>query len=146
VEHNRKLEKELKQKAASSSKELAVTLVDQVEQVGHTPVLAAVVDAMNMDALRGLLDHLRPKIPSGVIVLGSASEGKASFVAAVSDDHVAAGIHAGQLIGAIAKIAGGGGGGQPGKAQAGGKDPAKVPEAIAATKDLIRRMIESKAS
>jgi hypothetical protein len=81
------------------------------------------------------------KLPSGVVVLGSRHEGKACFIASVSDDLVTRGVHAGHLIGLIAKIAGGGGGGQPNRAQAGGRDAAKVGEAVRAASEILAGML-----
>ncbi|VGO22591.1 alanine--tRNA ligase [Pontiella sulfatireligans] len=129
--------KELQMKAAVSNVD---GLADQVEQVAGFQILAADLGEMPMDALRQVLDRLRQKIESAVIVLGSASEGKACLAASVSDDLVAKGVHAGKLIGAVAKIAGGGGGGKPDKAQAGGKDGTKVAEAIAAVTGILNEM------
>ena len=70
-----------------------------------------------------------------------AAGGKAHFVAAVSSDLVERGLHAGKLIGQVARVAGGGGGGQPHKAQAGGKQPDKVPEAIGKVPELVREAL-----
>lgn len=95
------------------------------------------VEGQGIDGLRRILDQVRPAVKSGVIILGGVSDGKAAFVASVSDDWVKRGIHAGKLIGQVAKTAGGGGGGQPNKAQAGGKNPDKVPEAIAQIPELL---------
>jgi alanyl-tRNA synthetase len=100
-------------------------------------LLAAVIPDAGVDGLREVLDAIRPKLASGVIVLGGAAEGKAAFVASVSADWVERGVHAGKLIGQVAKLAGGGGGGQPHKAQAGGKQPDQVPAAIAAVPDMV---------
>ena len=138
IEQNRKLEKLLKQQAAAANKDVAAGLLAKQKQVGDIPLIAEVVPQANMDTVRGVLDLLRPKFASGVIVLGGDADGKAAFVASVSDDLVAKGIHAGKLIGQVAKVAGGGGGGQPQKAQAGGKDPGKVPEAIALVESLLK--------
>jgi alanyl-tRNA synthetase len=138
MEQNRKLEKALKQQVAAANKDLVAGLLDRKRLVGEVPLIAEYVEGQGMDGLRTMLDSLRPGLKSGVIVLGGAAAGKAAFVAYVSDDWVAQGVHAGKLVGQIAKIAGGGGGGQPGKAQAGGKDPAKVPEAIAQIPALIQ--------
>jgi alanyl-tRNA synthetase len=126
--------KELKKQAAVSNVD---ELLSQVQEVKAIPVLAANLGEMDMDALREVMDRLRQKIASAVIVLGSTNEGKACFAAGVSDDLVKRGIHAGKLIGHVAKIADGGGGGRPDKAQAGGKDGSKVSEAIAAVADLV---------
>jgi alanyl-tRNA synthetase len=114
-----------------------ITLTDKVDNM---PLLAATAGEVPMDALRELMDRLRQKLESGVIILGSHAGGKACFMCSVSDDLVAQGIHAGKLIGAVAKLAGGGGGGKPDKAQAGGKDGSKVPEAIKAVPGLLKEM------
>jgi alanyl-tRNA synthetase len=129
--------KEIQMKAAVSNVD---GLVDQVADVAGYQVLAADLGEMPMDALRQVLDGLRQKISSAVIVVGSANDGKACLAASVSEDLVAKGIHAGKLIGAVAKLAGGGGGGKPDKAQAGGKDGSKVPDAIQAVSGLLKEM------
>ena len=138
IEQNKKLEKAVKQQAASASKDVAASLVQKVRDVGDIPFIAEVIEGQGIEGLRGILDQIRPAVKSGVIVLGGASDGKAAFVASVSDDLVKRGVHAGKLIGQVAKIAGGGGGGQPNKAQAGGKEPGKVPEAIAKVPDILK--------
>ncbi len=130
--------KELQAKAAVSSVD---GLVEQVEEKGGCQVLASDLGEMPMDALRQVLDGLRQKISSGVIVLGSANEGKACLAASVSDDLVSKGVHAGKLIGQIAKIVDGGGGGKSDKAQAGGKDGSKVGEAIQAVSNVVEKMV-----
>ncbi len=76
------------------------------------------------------MDSLKKKCPSHAIMLGAAEEEKVSFVAAVSDDLIAKGLKAGDWVRETAKIAGGGGGGRPQMAQAGGKDPAKLSDAL----------------
>lgn len=142
IEQNKKLEKQLKQQAVAASKDVAADLVNKITAVGEIPVIAEVVEGASMDMLRSLLDSVRPAVKSGVIVLGGAADGKASFVASVSEDWVKRGVHAGKLIGHIAKIAGGGGGGRPDKAQAGGKLADKVPEAIASVSGLLLKGAE----
>ena len=96
---------------------------------------------MSMDALRKVMDGIRGRVASGVIVLGSKSDGKACFVASVSDDCIEKKLHAGNLIRSVAKVAGGGGGGQPGKAQAGGRDGGKVEQAIGTVEGIVREMV-----
>ena len=129
--------KELQTKAAVSNVD---GLVEKVEDQGGVQVLAAELGEMPMDALRQVLDGLRQKIESAVIVVGSSNEGKACLAASVSEDLVAKGVHAGKLIGQIAKICGGGGGGRPDKAQAGGKDGSKVGEAIQAVAGIVEQL------
>ena len=112
-------------------------LAEKLADCNGVPLLAADLGEMSMDALRQAMDALRQKISSGVIVLGSSNGGKACFAASVSEDLVQSGLHAGKLIGGVAKVAGGGGGGRPDKAQAGGKDGTKVPAAIEAVPSLL---------
>jgi alanyl-tRNA synthetase len=137
VEGNRKLEKELKQKAAASALGQVDALLAKARDVAGVPLVAGFAGEVPGDALRDLADAIRAKLPSGVIVLGSSSEGKAAFIATVSDDLVKRGVHAGKLIGAVAKLAGGGGGGQPARAQAGGKDPSKASDAVAKAAEFL---------
>jgi alanyl-tRNA synthetase len=137
IEQARKLEKELKQRAAESARREADTLIARRRELAGIPVVAEVVSDQDFDGLKAMLDGLRPKLGSGLILLGSATGGKVHFVASLSDDLVQRGLHAGRIVGQVAKIAGGGGGGQPGRAQAGGKDPDKVAAAIAALPAIL---------
>ena len=135
--------KEVRMKAAVHGIEALLEKVETLsltDKVDNMPLLAATAGEVPMDTLRELMDRLRQKLESGVIILGSHAEGKACFMCSVSDDLVSEGIHAGKLIGAVAKLAGGGGGGKPDKAQAGGKDGSKVPEAIKAVPGLLKDM------
>ncbi len=129
-EQLREAEKQIKALQAQSATAQVGALVEQVQQVGEVPLLAVDLGELPMDALRQVLDQLRQRLDSGVIVVGSAYEGKACFAASVSDDWVARGVHAGKLIGEVAAVANGGGGGKPQKAQAGGKDGGRVAEAL----------------
>ena len=132
--------KEVRMKAALHGIEALLEKVEHItltDKVDNMPMLAATAGEVPMDALRELMDRLRQKLESGVIILGSHADGKACFMCSVSDDLVKEGIHAGKLIGAIAKLAGGGGGGRPDKAQAGGKDGSKVADAIKAVPGIL---------
>jgi alanyl-tRNA synthetase len=131
------LEKELKQLAAKSALASLDTVLAAATESNGKPLIAYDAGSMDMDSLRNLLDAIRQKFSSGVILLGSENGGKACFVASVSPDLVEQGVNAGKLIGSVAKMCGGGGGGKPEKAQAGGKDGAKVGEAIAAVPGMI---------
>jgi alanyl-tRNA synthetase len=117
-----------------------VATLSLTDKVDNMPLLAATAGEVPMDALRELMDRLRQKLASGVIILGSHADGKACFMCSVSADLVAEGIHAGKLIGAVAKLADGNGGGKPDKAQAGGKDGSKVADAIKAVPGLLKEM------
>lgn len=115
----------------------AASLTDAVRQVGDVSVLTAQVDAGDMDALRQIADDMKTKLASGIIVLGSAAEGKVNLVVSVSADLVAKGHHAGKLIKEVATICGGGGGGRPDMAQAGGKNPERLADALAEVDNLV---------
>lgn len=115
-------------------------LLDQVKEVKGVKVLAAKVQVPDMDSLRAMLDMLRDKLGSGVVVLGSASDDKVNFVAAVSKD-LTGRIHAGNLVKEVAKVAGGGGGGRPDMAQAGGRNIQKLDAALAQTFETVNFLL-----
>lgn len=100
----------------------AGSLTDQVKAVNGVNVLAAEVSAGDMESLRNIVDQMKQKLGSAIIVLGAAAEDKVNLVAAVSQDLVGQGYHAGKLIKEVAAACGGSGGGRPDMAQAGGKD------------------------
>ncbi|OQA24307.1 MAG: Alanine--tRNA ligase [Verrucomicrobia bacterium ADurb.Bin345] len=141
MECNRKLEKTLKQQATQSAMGQVDALLAQAVDVGGVKLVAADVGEHELEVIRNMTDALRDKLGPGVIVLGGHSAGKASFVANVSEDWVKKGVHAGKLIGQVAKLAGGGGGGQPQRAQAGGKDPSKVGDAIRKVPEIVSGML-----
>ena len=100
-------------------------------------LIAAEVKVAGMAQLRQLADSWRAKGLSDVLVLGTANDGKANLLVAVSDEKVKAGLKAGDLIKAIASAIKGGGGGRPNLAQAGGKDPAGIPAALKLAKEYL---------
>ena len=132
-----------RKRAASLERDLAKRQTDGLaggaQDVDGVAVLASEVTVSSMDALRGAADSLRGRIESGVIVLGSVIDGKPAFVATVSKDLTSEGYHAGNLIREVAKVTGGGGGGRPDMAQAGGKDASKLAEALALAPELVKR-------
>lgn len=112
-------------------------LTDRVIEVGNTKLLSVRVQANSMDALRGLADELKVKLPDTVLVLGASVEDKVSFVVVVPQEEVKRGLHAGKLVKEVAAVCGGGGGGRPDMAQAGGKDISKLEEALKLPAKLI---------
>lgn len=116
-------------------------LLQSAQKVDEVTVLAAQVQVSDMEGLRTMTDLLRQKLGSGVVVLGAASEGKVNFVAAVTKDLLNKKLHAGLLVKEVAKVALGGGGGRPDMAQAGGKDPSKLPEALAKAYEVVRNQL-----
>ncbi len=128
----------LKSKAA---KEALGNSLEQTEDVKGVKLLAAKLDNVEMGALRDLGDQLKDKIGDGVVALLSSCGEKANIVIMATDSAVKAGAHAGNLIKAIAPIVGGGGGGRPNMAQAGGKNPAGINDALAAVKTELEKML-----
>jgi alanyl-tRNA synthetase len=121
----------------------AAELAGSAKQVGGVTVLAARVNVSGMDALRGVADELKAKLGSAVLALGAIDGDKVNFVAAVTQDLTAKGLHAGKLVKELAVICGGGGGGKPELAQAGGKDPSKLAEALAAVDRIVLAQLGS---
>jgi len=141
LEQTQKLEKEIKAAAEKSALEKGAALAGQFAPIGGIPVLIASVGELAADPLRALVENLRKQTPESVILLAAVADGKITFILNAGPAAQAKGVNAGKLGGAIAKIAGGGGGGKPDKAQAGGKDPAKLPEALAAARELIAQAL-----
>lgn len=115
----------------------AGSLTSQVVTIGETKLLAARVDAGSMDALRTLADELKGKLPDAVLVLGAPAQDKVNFVVVVPQSEVKRGLHAGKLVKEVAAVCGGGGGGRPDMAQAGGKDASKLEEALKVAEEWI---------
>ena len=114
-------------------------LLSQVQDVGGVKVLAAQVEAADVDTLREMSDWFRNRMGSGVIVLGAVMDSKPGFVAAITPDLVERGLHAGQLAKQVAQVVGGSGGGRPTLAQAGGRDVGRIGEALRLVPDLVER-------
>ena len=117
----------LKSKAA---KDALGDVMNQVKDVKGTKLLASKVSGVDMNGLRDLGDQLKEKLGEGVVVLASDKDGKVNLIAMATDGAMAAGAHAGNLIKSIAGLVGGGGGGRPNMAQAGGKNPAGIDAAV----------------
>ena len=111
-------------------------LIYNSEEVNGMKVLATKVEGVDMNGLRELGDQLKEKIGEGIVVIASNVDGKVNLMATATDGAMKAGAHAGNLIKEIAKLVGGGGGGRPNMAQAGGKNPAGIDDAIAKAKEV----------
>jgi alanyl-tRNA synthetase len=134
LQQNRDMEREIARLQQERSRSQVGKLLDQVETVNGVKVLATSVENVDRNGLRSILDDLKAKMGSGVVVLGTVIDGKAAFIAGVTEDLIKGkGLKAGDIVREVAKIAGGSGGGRPDMAQAGGRDPSKVPEAVAST-------------
>jgi len=129
----------LKSKAARES---LGNVMDQVKEIKGVKLLAAKADGADMNGLRDLGDQLKEKLGEGVVVLASEKDGKVNLVAMATDSAMAQGAHAGNLIKGIAALVGGGGGGRPNMAQAGGKNPAGIPQAIAEVEKVLEGQLK----
>jgi len=125
------------------SRRIAEDLPGQAEQVSGVTVLAAKVPALSMPILREMGDTLRDRLKSAIVVLATVYNGKPNFLAMVTPDLIAKGFHAGDIINQVAKVTGGGGGGKAAMAQAGGKNAAKIDEALNLAKSVIENQISA---
>ncbi len=140
------LQKQLKEKqkeneslSAKLGNMEAGSVMDAVEEVEGVKVLSTIVNALDMNRLRQMADSLKDKLGSGILVVGTSQGEKVNIVASVSEDLIQDGYHAGNIVKEVATRCGGGGGGRPDMAQAGGKDPSKLEEALRAVPELVKR-------
>jgi alanyl-tRNA synthetase len=138
IDEQRALEKQLGALEARLARARAEDLVSSAREVNGVAVLSARIDGLDADGLRAVVDTLRDRLGSGVVCVGSVLDGKINLVAAVTKD-LTGRFHAGKLIQAVAKVVGGGGGGRPDLAQAGGKDAAKLDAALELVYDLVAK-------
>lgn len=138
---NKALHSELESMKSKAAKDALGDVLDQVTTVRDVKLLAAKVSGVDMNGLRDLGDQLKEKLGEGVILLASDLDGKVNLVAMATDGAMKKGAHAGNLIKGIAALVGGGGGGRPNMAQAGGKNPAGIENAIAEAKNVLNAQI-----
>jgi alanyl-tRNA synthetase len=143
---SRDLGREVEQLRAELARLRAASAAQGAVAVEGVPVLATRVSVADVGALRGQVDALRDRVGSGVVVVGAVIDGAPRVVVGVTDDVVVRGVHAGQLVKALATRLGGGGGGRPGLAEAGGKDPGALDAALAAVPDLVRAQLGAASS
>ena len=129
----------LKSKIASS---LSDDILEQKHSIEGINLITYKVKDMDMNSLRSLGDEIKNHLESGVVVLASVSENSVSFVSMVTKDLINKGLHAGNIIREVAKVAGGGGGGRPDMAQAGGKDPSKVDSSLELVEVLVKESLK----
>ncbi len=142
LSENKALNSEIESLKSKMAKDAMGDVSDQVTEVFGVKLIAARVDGVDMNGLRDLGDQLKDKIGEGVVVLASAVDGKVSLVAMATETAVKAGAHAGNLIKGIAGLVGGGGGGRPNMAQAGGKNPAGIDDAIAKVSEVLEGQLK----
>ncbi|KRU16056.1 MULTISPECIES: alanine--tRNA ligase [Bacillus] len=126
---------------AKLSQAEAGSILEKVTEIGGVKVLTEKVNAKDMNHLRTMVDDLKAKLGSAVIVLGAVQNGKVNISAGVTKDVIEKGLHAGKLVKQAAEICGGGGGGRPDMAQAGGKQPEKLEEALATVEESVKSVL-----
>jgi alanyl-tRNA synthetase len=134
--------KELEKLKAKMAGGAAEDIISAKVEIGGIAVLAAEIKELDADGMRTLGDQLKNKLGSGIVVLAGGTEGKVSLLVMATDDAVAKGAHAGNIVKAAAAVCGGGGGGRPNMAQAGGKNAAKIGEALEKAKEVISQQIK----
>ena len=138
---NKALHGEVESLKNKMAQEAAGDVMDQVKEIKGVKLLAAQLDGIDMNGLRDLGDQFKAKLGEGVVVLASANDGKVSLMVTATDEAMKKGAHAGNLIKAIAVCVGGGGGGRPNMAQAGGKNPSGIPDALAKAAEVLDSQI-----
>ncbi|MEH3000045.1 alanine--tRNA ligase [Bacillus pumilus] len=126
---------------AKLSQAEAGSILEKVTEISGVKVLTEKVNAKDMNHLRTMVDDLKAKLGSAVIVLGAVQNGKVNISAGVTKDVIEKGLHAGKLVKQAAEICGGGGGGRPDMAQAGGKQPEKLEEALATVEESVKSVL-----
>jgi alanyl-tRNA synthetase len=143
IERNKELELEVSTVRQASAGSAVDDLIAAAVNVGDVRIATGAVKAADMDAFRNAADMLLDSLKNlGVGVIGTDLNGKASLISVVTDDLVLRGVHAGNIVRDVARFVDGGGGGKPHLAQAGGKDPKKIPEALSHVPNIVRGMLE----
>ena len=147
--HIEKLQKEIKELRSENdslkskaAKDALGDVMDNVKDINGVKLLTATPAGVDMNGLRDLSDELKVKLGEGVVVLLSDADGKVNVVVSATDGAIAKGAHAGNLIKEVAKCVGGGGGGRPNMAQAGGKDASGIPQAIEKAEEILATQIK----
>ncbi len=142
VAQTNELKKDFEKLQSEISKSKSANLTENAVSVKGVSLITASVDGANVEQMREMIDNLKEKNSPCAVVLSSISDGKVTFVGGASKDAVAMGVHIGNVIKEVAKIAGGGGGGKPDSAQAGGKDITKTEEALSCVKGVLEGQIK----
>ncbi len=145
ISDNRSLQKQIAVLESKYARSQFADLMTRIVQVKGVNVLVAQVDVSNVDSLRQMSDWFNDKVDSGVGVFAMVTNGKPVIVARVTDDLIERGIRAGDLVRDVAHVVGGGGGGRPNMAQAGGSDAVKLPDALNLVPDLVEKALDKDA-
>lgn len=144
LEQQKKLQQELQQYQRKAVADLGAELIKQAEVVNGVNVVIAEVNLTEAEQMRSLGDDLRDRLNPAVVFLASRASGKVQLVAMASKAIAGGRVHVGNVIKSAAAVCGGGGGGRPDMAQAGGRDPEKLPQALELARELLRQQLEEK--
>ena len=136
------MQSEIESLKSKAAKDALGDVMNQVVEVNGVKLLATSVEGVDMNGLRDLGDQLKEKLGQGVVVIASSANDKVNLIAMATDEAMAKGAHAGNLIKGIAGLVGGGGGGRPNMAQAGGKNPAGIPDAVAKVAEVLEGQLK----
>ncbi len=139
---NKDMQQQLAEVSAARAKKDAANLLKDVKSYGEIQAICGQVAAADMDELRSIADMTAERLTNGVVVLAAVHDAKVSLVVKASKEATQKGIHAGKIIKETAKIVGGGGGGRPDMAQAGGKQPENLPQAFAKAQEVIASQVK----
>ncbi|MBN2844002.1 MAG: alanine--tRNA ligase, partial [Sedimentisphaerales bacterium] len=144
IDNNKKLQKQLKKGSGNDVKTIVANLLNDAADINGTKIVIGQLPEVDVDVVRGQLDWIKSQAQSCVSVLATVAEeeGKVMLFAAVTDDLIKKGVQAGAIVKEIAPIVGGGGGGKPQMAQAGGKQPENVEKALAKARDMLSALIK----
>lgn len=142
LEENRLKDKKLEQMEKASAKNQVEEYLAKTIKIKDIPLLAVQVEASDMESLRNMADMFKERLKTGIVVLGTVVDDKVALVAAATKDLLPQGIHAGNIIKEVAAMTGGGGGGRPDMAQAGGKDKEKLPAALAEVPRIVEKQLK----
>lgn len=142
LEENKNLSKELHDMKAKMSLQSVDSIFDSKVEVNGVNLITNKFEGMDMDTLRETADNLRDKLGSGVVVLANVVDDKVNFVVTATKDVLDKGIHSGNIVREVAKIAGGKGGGRPNMAQAGASDVSKVDQALSYASEVIKTQVK----
>jgi alanyl-tRNA synthetase len=145
TEQVRRLQRELEKAQSRDMVSLSDELAQGAILCGEAKVVAAAAEGIPAKGLAQVADRVLEKLGSGVVVIGTEHDGKVAFVAEVSDDLIKRGLHAGKIVGQVARITGGGGGGRPDFAEAGGRDTSKLAEALDRVREIVAQELARSA-
>ena len=146
IDENKKLTKDLKTAAKKGGVDImayAKALLEKADRIGDSVIIAEKLPAASAEQSREAVDMIKKKAKSAVVVFGFEDDGRVTLIVGVTDDLIKKGLKAGDIVKDIAPIVGGGGGGRPQMAQAGGKDPAKIDEALEKAKELVTTKLKT---